>query len=196
MPPLSAEPAVDPGSGSRSSRRFPAGRLAGLLLALCVGAVTIDGGFVFDDRAALLENPIVQGRVGVLDAFSRSVWGEPIARGGISSYRPLSPLLWRAVWALFDGRPLAYRVLSLVLHTLAVALFWRLGRALGTPEGPLAAAAAIFAVHPVHAESVSWVAGVTDLACAAFYLALCFPLSELARMLERRFVRDQRPQTL
>ena len=32
--------------------------------------------------------------------------------------------------------------------------------------------------------------------CAAFYLALSFPLSELARRLERRLARDQRPHAL
>ena len=37
---------------------------------------------------------------------------------------------------------------------------------------------------------------IPGLACAAFYLALSFPLSELARRLERRLARDQRPRTL
>lgn len=37
---------------------------------------------------------------------------------------------------------------------------------------------------------------IPGLACAAMYLALSFPLSELARRLERRLARDQRPQAL
>lgn len=37
---------------------------------------------------------------------------------------------------------------------------------------------------------------IPGLACAAFYLALSLPLSELARRLERRLARDQRPRTL
>ncbi|HEU0035636.1 MAG TPA: ABC transporter substrate-binding protein/permease [Kofleriaceae bacterium] len=37
---------------------------------------------------------------------------------------------------------------------------------------------------------------VPGLACAALYLALSFPLSELARRLERRLARDQRPLAL
>ena len=37
---------------------------------------------------------------------------------------------------------------------------------------------------------------VPGLACAAFYFALSFPLSELARRLERRLARDQRPHAL
>ena len=37
---------------------------------------------------------------------------------------------------------------------------------------------------------------IPGIACAALYLALSFPLSELARRLERRLARDQRPLTL
>ncbi len=37
---------------------------------------------------------------------------------------------------------------------------------------------------------------IPGLACAALYLALSFPLSELARRLERRLARDQRPHAL
>ncbi|HEY4180063.1 MAG TPA: ABC transporter substrate-binding protein/permease [Kofleriaceae bacterium] len=37
---------------------------------------------------------------------------------------------------------------------------------------------------------------VAGIACALFYLVLSFPLSELARRLERRLARDQRPITL
>ena len=37
---------------------------------------------------------------------------------------------------------------------------------------------------------------IPGLACAALYLALSFPLAELARRLERRLARDQRPRTL
>jgi polar amino acid transport system substrate-binding protein len=37
---------------------------------------------------------------------------------------------------------------------------------------------------------------VPGIACALLYLALSFPLSELARVLERRLARDQRPRTL
>ncbi len=37
---------------------------------------------------------------------------------------------------------------------------------------------------------------IPGLACAALYLALSLPLSEVARRLERRLARDQRPRTL
>jgi polar amino acid transport system substrate-binding protein len=44
------------------------------------------------------------------------------------------------------------------------------------------------------AELRGWL--VPGLACAALYLALSFPMSEVARRLERRLTRDQRPIAL
>ena len=37
---------------------------------------------------------------------------------------------------------------------------------------------------------------IPGIACAVLYIILSFPLSELARRLERRLARDQRPHTL
>ena len=140
-----------------------------LVFAVCAGAVTLGGEFVYDDRAAILENPIVQGQVSALSAFRSSVWGEPLG-AGISSYRPLSPLIWRLVWWLFPASPGAYHALSLILHVLAVGLFWRLGRALGSAEGPLAVATVLFAVHPAHAEAVGSIVGQSDILAACIGL--------------------------
>jgi len=44
------------------------------------------------------------------------------------------------------------------------------------------------------AELRHWL--IPGVACAAFYLALSVPLAELARRLERRLSRDQRPHAL
>ncbi len=40
----------------------------------------------------------------------------------------------------------------------------------------------------------SWI--IPGIVCALFYLVLSFPLSEIARRLERRLARDQRPHAL
>src|SRR5258708_19059901 len=52
---------------------------------------------------------------------------------------------------------------------VAVLLFVRVARRLSGERVGLIAAG-LFALHPLHTESVAWVAGVTDLELAVFYL--------------------------
>ena len=47
---------------------------------------------------------------------------------------------------------------------------------------------------PAAGDMRGWL--IPGIACAVLYLALSFPLSELARRLERKLARDQRPHTL
>jgi len=85
-------------------------------------------------------------------------------------YRPVVLL---SLWA--DGRlaarlPVAHHLQNILLHALASALAYAfLALALGSTRGALAGAA-LFAVHPVHTESVAFVSGRTDVLCAVFLL--------------------------
>lgn len=66
-------------------------------------------------------------------------------------------------------------ITNLVVHLAVVALvFTLLRRLLGArPHGQMAAtlAATLFAVHPVHAENVSWIAGRADMIAALWLVA-------------------------
>ena len=93
-------------------------------------------------------------------------------------YRPLYTLSFALDYSLFGTWALPYHLTNLVLHAIssffvylvALELFrgeWRLGAAI--------TAGALFALHPIHPESVTWIAGRVDLICAVFFLpALLF----------------------
>jgi protein O-mannosyl-transferase len=152
------------GRGEGGRRRW----LAPLGLALAVVAVyaaSLRGGFLnYDDDWLLQDNPILRRTdLGVL----RAIWtdlGAGTRQQLGAEYLPVrDTLMWLEV-RLFGLSPHALRAVSLLLYLGGVLLMRAYLRATVDPR--LAELAALlFALHPVHAESVAWLAGQKDL-CA------------------------------
>jgi hypothetical protein len=80
----------------------------------------------------------------------------------------LSYLLDAELWGL---SPAAVLLANAAYHTLAgLLLFFALAWATGAP-GRSAFVAAVFALHPIHAESVAWASERKDVVCALFWNA-------------------------
>ena len=87
------------------------------------------------------------------------------------------PVLYTTFWLehkLWGTWPFGYHLVNLLLYMANVVLLWHLLRRLSVPGAW--AVAAVFAVHPVHVESVAWVIGRKDLLSGLFYVAaaLCW----------------------
>ena len=126
--------------------------------------------FVFDDRKQVLENAAIKAWSFVPGYFVGNVWTLIDPHKAANYYRPLF-LLWLKInYFLFGPSPEGWHAMSVLLQALiAVQVFWLVRRLLQS-EMPAAVAALLFAVHPVHIESVAWVSGVTDPLAAAFML--------------------------
>ncbi|QDV07442.1 Tetratricopeptide repeat protein [Planctomycetes bacterium Poly30] len=123
-------------------------------------------GYSFDDREAIVGNPVVEGTLPAAAAFDRDYWHH-LADAG--HYRPLATLLLRFDAARVDVRrdaaPRTFRYTNLALHllvilTLGLALI-RIER-VGGPAFPWFGLA-LFAVHPANADAVAWISGRTSL---------------------------------
>ena len=73
-------------------------------------------------------------------------------------------------WSLFGPNPLGHHLTSLSLHVANVVLLFLLVGRLTRSWGPAGFAAALFAVHPLHVESVAWVAERKDVLSTLFWL--------------------------
>ena len=87
------------------------------------------------------------------------------------------PVLYTTFWLehkLWGTAPFGYHLANVLLYMANVVLLWHLLRRLSVPGAW--AVAAVFAVHPIHVESVAWVIGRKDLLCGLFYVAsaLCW----------------------
>ena len=141
--------------------------LAGAALCLLVAVSyfpALSGGFVWDD-VTLTESTSLRTWSGLAH-----IWFTP--RGLIQHEAHYWPLLYTLFWlehTLWGLAPLGYHLVNLLLHTGVVLLLWRLLRRLEVPGAWFAAA--VFAVHPLHVESVAWVIGRKDVLATLFYLS-------------------------
>src|SRR5262245_64145212 len=87
-----------------------------------------------------------------------------------ANWFPLTRLSWMLDAELFGVDPRAFHATSLLLHCAnAVLLLVALARMTGAP-GRSAFVAALFALHPLHVESVAWAAARKDVLSALFFV--------------------------
>ena len=141
---------------------------AGTFLLFCG---TLAFKFVYDDRMQILENVSIRQWSYVPQYFTKNVWAMIDPHILANYYRPLFLLWLRINYALFGSNATGWHALSVALHVIVVVQVFWLGKRLLQSEWAAASAAALFAVHPVHIESVTWVSGATDPMLAVFVLA-------------------------
>ena len=127
--------------------------VAGLAVLPYLNALT--AGFALDDLPRIVDNPMVEGR----EPASRLLtW---VDRPEI--YRPLTMLIFAAN-ARVGTTATGYHVVNVLLHAgVSVLVLWIARLVLRSSLGA-GAAAALFAVHPVHTEAVTnvfWGLGAT-----------------------------------
>lgn len=160
--------------------------LVGLLLAASVLAVywpvsTYD--FVnYDDDVEVASNPYLRDGAtarGLRWAFTADLTHDSKHAG---HWMPLTYLSHMAVIEVFGMRPGAHHLVNVVLHAAgSLLLFLVLTRMTGD-LWPSAFAAALFALHPLHVESVAWVTERHDVLSG---LLLMLTLGAYVRFCER-----------
>src|SRR2546423_3095815 len=91
-----------------------------------------------------------------VDGLAR-IWTDPAAA---PQYYPILHTLFWVEYKLWDGWPLPYHLVTILLHAILALLIVQILRKLEVPGAWLAAF--IFALHPVHVESVAWLSEIKN----------------------------------
>lgn len=159
-----------PARGYFSQIPIPTRTLAAIYLGLTVltwivFGQTLGHPFVqYDDQNYVYENPEITAGLtghGIVTAFS-SVHAR--------NWHPLTTISHMLDCQLFGLDPAGHHFSSVLFHTLAALLLFTVLRAMTGALWRSAFVAALFAIHPLRAESVAWVAERKDVLSAVFFM--------------------------
>ncbi|XP_011060931.1 PREDICTED: transmembrane and TPR repeat-containing protein CG4341 [Acromyrmex echinatior] len=136
------------------------------LVATALYCNTLQAGFVYDDRRAILTNPDLLASTPWYRLFENDFWGTPLTeRGSHGSYRPLCVATFRLNHFLGGLEPWGYHLVNVALHAACTVLVVKVARKVLPGRSNLAHAITgfLFAVHPIHSEAVAGIVGRADL---------------------------------
>jgi len=137
----------------------------------------------FDDHMYITQNSHIQSGI-TLDGFR---WAFSTKYLGL-----WNPLVWLSLMFDYQLHGLnagGYHLTNLILHIMsALLLFWLFNRMTGA-IWKSAFVAALFALHPLHVESVAWIAERKDVLSAFFWmLTLCLYVYYTEKPVIRRYL--------
>jgi tetratricopeptide (TPR) repeat protein len=138
---------------------------AGLvLLTLAVYLPVLYHGFVqYDDQQYVTDNPRVQAGL----TWRELVWAFGFHAGNWHPMAWLSHMLDCQIYGAWAG---GHHLTNVLLHIASALLLFSVLNRMTNAIWRSAAVAALFAWHPLHVESVAWVAERKDVLCAFFWM--------------------------
>jgi tetratricopeptide (TPR) repeat protein len=163
------KPGEGPGVAEAPTRR---GRRLELVIGLALVLATVaayapvfQNGFVnYDDPEYLTQNREVQKGL-----TAGSVWWA-LSTTAAANWHPLTWLSLQLDYQLWGLNPTGYHLTSLLLHCASTVLLFGVLRRMTGALWASAAVAGLFALHPLHVESVAWVAERKDVLSTLFWM--------------------------
>ena len=137
---------------------------AGLLAFFAMQPVLHAGFINWDETGYILDNPLVH-------ALSLHNIAAIFLHPALKLYTPLTVFSFAVDYSVFGLNPAGYHAMNLLLHVFNALLVYKLFRMVLNGRARALLVAALFAVHPLHVESVAWIAERKDMLYTFFFLA-------------------------
>ena len=144
--------------------------LAGAVVSAIVYCRDIRYDFILDDVPLIMMNDAIVSWRNIGQIFRAHILGSAIPNVAFAHYRPVY-MLWFLLNHQLFGKVLPWwHLTSLLLHMAVTLLVYRAGLKILKEPWTAGLAALLFAFHPIHVESVSYVSASADLLVAFFGL--------------------------
>ncbi len=132
----------------------------------------------FDDPDYVTSNPHVQDGL----TWRSVAWA--FTTNHAANWHPLTWLSHILDWQLYGKNPLGHHATNLLLHVANTVLLFLILKRLTNTTWRSAIVSALFALHPLHVESVAWVAERKDVLSTFFFLLAIWAWARYAQKSE------------
>ncbi len=136
-----------------------------LLLTTFIFSGSLNNDFItnWDDKGYIIDNEYVKdlSLEGIVNIF---------ANYDYSNYHPITILTYALEYKMFGLNPKAYHISNLLLHLLNIILVYFFVSLLCKKRVIALVTALLFAIHPMHVESIAWISERKDLLYALFFI--------------------------
>jgi tetratricopeptide (TPR) repeat protein len=127
--------------------------------------------FAFDDNPIIRNNQAIQALDSLPGTLLAPYW--PGENGqNLALWRPVATASYGLGWALWDGAPVGFHLVNVVLHGIVTGVVVLVLAEL-MPVAAAFVAGLFFAVHPVHVEAVANIVGRAEILSALLFLLAC-----------------------
>ena len=157
-----------------SLTRFKTARVAAIsvfIIAVVVYLRALGFDFVHDDHSQIVANSTIRSWHSIGQIWVTEVWSQKGEGHAGIYYRPVFMVWLVLTRSLIGLNVLAWHTSSILLHAATALLVFCLALRLFDSVGAATFVGLLFAVHPIHIESVSWISAANELLYSAFVLA-------------------------
>jgi len=177
---VTSVPGTDESFVSRYHRWFLSG--IAILTAFLYSRCISNGFTSFDDMDYIVNNPHLKD-------FSINGIKNIFTSFYAANYHPLTTLMWAVEYRVFGNSAQSYHLINLLIHLLNIFLVFYFVKNLLQKNSTALLVALLFAVHPMHVESVAWISERKDVLYTFFFLSsLIFYLKYIRNNYSLKFI--------
>lgn len=154
------------------------------LLTIFIYFKSLDNGFVkdWDDDIYITSNP------DIIPSPNNSLVKNAFTKFSNGHYHPVTTISYGIEYRLFGAEAKPYHAFNLIFHLITVLLVFVFVKILINEKSVAFFTAILFAVHPMHVESVSWISDRKDILCSLFFVSgMCTYMIYLNKRIKRYF---------
>ena len=136
---------------------------------------------LFDDAEYVIQNPHIKDGL----TYDNLIWA--ITSTYAANWHPLTWVSHMFDISMYGMDAGHHHITNVILHIINSLLLFIILKQMTGDLGSSSFAAALFALHPLHAESVAWIAERKDVLCTLFAMLTLFTYIRYLKRLERKW---------